>query len=217
MSVKHISKRVAEELYRMRENQYTYFTDLLVDMNLKPAFNTRSVEILIRMGYFEEFGPSGKLLAIMKAFNEGTICYKKTYCDATKKKRLTALYELESSMEEIQIPVSEQIAFEIEHFGTPVSVFPNARMTMAVLEVDDKYSPKIRLYNVAKGTVGMMKMKKDVYKRNPLAIGDVLVLKDYDKKPARRYVGGKSVVNPGVFDLWILKFEKIFSTLCETA
>lgn len=217
MSVKHISKRVADELYRMKDNQYVHFTDLLVDMTMRPAFNTRSIEILIRMGYFEEFGTSGRLLAVMKAFNEGPICYKKTYCDATKKKRLAELYKLEDSLGDVTIPMGEQISFEIEHFGTPVSTYPDARMTMAVLDIDDKYSPKIQLYNVAKGTVGMMKMKKDAFKKNPLAVGDVLTLKDYDKKPARKFSGGKSVINPGVFDLWILKFEKIFSNLCETA
>lgn len=214
MSVKHISKRVAEELYRMRDNKYKYFVDLLVDMSGKPAFNTRTIEILIRMGYFEEFGSSGKLLAIMNAFNEGPICYKKTYVDKTKEKRIIALHDFESDCQVEDIPISEQIAFEIEHFGTPVSVFPKARMTMAVLEVDDKYSPKLRLYNVSKGTVGVMKMKKDLFKKNPLQVGDVVELRDYEERQARRYVGGKSVINPGVFELWITAY-KILNPVCE--
>lgn len=210
MSVKHISKRVADELYRMRNNQYEYFVDLLIDMNAKPAFNTRTIEILIRMGYFEEFGSSGKLLEIMNAFNEGAICYKKTYVEKTKLKRIDQLHTFESQCEESQIPMAEQITFEIEHFGTPISVYPDVRMTMAVLDVDDKYSPKLQLYNVAKGTVGMMKIRKNLYQKQPLKVGDVVELHGYETKPARKFVGGKSVVNPGVHDLW-LKDYKIIS------
>lgn len=210
MSVKHVSKRVAEELYRMRNNEYKYFVDLLIDMNARPAFNTRTIEILIRMGYFEEFGSSGKLLAVMNAFNEGAICYKKTYVDKTKAKRVDMLHDFESSCEESLIPMPEQISFEIEHFGTPISVYPDVRMTMAVLDVDDKYSPKLQLYNVAKGTVGMMKIRKNLYQKQPLKVGDVVQLHGYETKPARKFVGGKSVVNPGVHDLW-LKDYKIIS------
>ena len=152
----------------------------------------------------------------MNAFNEGPICYKKTYVDKTKEKRIIALHDFESTCQAEDIPISEQIAFEIEHFGTPVSVFPKARMIMAVLEVDDKYSPKLRLYNVAKGTVGMMKMRKDLFKKNPLQVGDVVELLDYDERQARRFVGGKSVINPGVFELWITDY-KILNPVCETA
>lgn len=216
MSVKHISKRVAEELYRMRNLQYGHFTDLLVDMQSRPPFNSRSVEILIRMGYFEEFGSSGKLLAVMNAFNEGPICYKKTYCEATKNKRLDQLHMLEDSLADTCVPMTEQITFEIEHFGTPISVYPKERMTMAVLEVDDKYSPKLRLYNVAKGTVGQMKMKKNLFKKNPLKVGDIVLLKDYDESPVRKYSGGKSVIVPGMFDLWITDY-KILQPVCESA
>ena len=207
MSVKHISKRVADELYRMRGNHYDYFVDLLVDMNERPAFNTRTIDILIRMGYFEEFGSSGKLLTIMNAFNEGEICYKKTYVEKTKLRRLDQLHTFESSCEESQIPMGEQVRFEIEHFGSPISVYPESRMAMAVIAVDEKYSPKIHLYNLSKGTVGVMKIRKNLFTKNPLKVGDVVKLTEYDKRPARKFVGGKSVVNPGVYDLWITGYE----------
>ncbi len=209
MSVKHISKRVADELYRMRDNQYDYFVDLLLDMNSKPVFNTRTIEILIRMGYFEEFGSTGKLLRVTNAFNEGPICYKKTYVEKTKIKRLDQLHTFESKCEESDVPMAEQIAFEIEHFGSPITTYPNERNKMAVLAVDEKYSPKIEMYNVSRGTVGMMKIKKDQFKKNPLSVGDVVEIMGYDTRQARKFVGGKSVVNPGVYDFWLKSYKKI--------
>ena len=216
MSVKHISKRVADELFRMRHNQYDTFVDLLAEMNGKTAFNTRTIEILIRMGYFEEFGSVGKLLSVMNAFNDGPICYKKTYVEKTRQRRLDQLRQFESSCEESEIPMAEQMRFEVEHFGTPITTYPKERCKMAVLEVDEKYSLKIRLFNVAKGTVGMMKVRKDLYNKRPLAAGDVIEVYDFDKKPARKYVGGRSVVNPGVYDIW-LKEYKILPSVCKTA
>lgn len=207
MSVKHISRRVADVLYHMRDNQYDCFIDLLHEMNGKPVFDIRNTEILIRMGYFEEFGSSGKLLAIMKAFNEGPICYKKSYVEKTKLKRLAALREFEQSLPESDIPMDEQLRFEIEHMGTPVSIYPKERWSAAVLAVDEKYSPKLDLYNVAKGTVGRMKIKKDLFKRRPLKVGDVITIYDFDKRPARMYVNGKSVINPSVQEIWLKEYK----------
>ena len=209
MSVKHISKRVADELYKMMNNQYDSFVDLLLDMNSKPVFNTRTIEILIRMGYFEEFGSTGKLLCIMNAFNEGPICYKKTYVEKTKLRRLDQLRTFESQCEESDVPMCEQMAFEIEHFGSPITTYPNERNKMAVLAVDEKYSPKIEMYNVSRGTVGTMKVKKDQFKKNPLAVGDVVEIMGYDTRQARKFIGGRSVASPGVYDFWLKSYKKI--------
>ena len=37
-------------------------------MELNPAFDSQVVEILIRLGYFQEFGSSGKLLRLYREF-----------------------------------------------------------------------------------------------------------------------------------------------------
>ena len=59
-SVKHISKRVADTLYGWREDFFPRFVDLLYEMEMNPAFDSLVVEILIRIGYFDEFGSSVK-------------------------------------------------------------------------------------------------------------------------------------------------------------
>ena len=45
----------------MRDGFYACFTDLLHDMELHPVLDSQVVEILIRLDYFREFGPNGKL------------------------------------------------------------------------------------------------------------------------------------------------------------
>ena len=206
-SVKHISKRVADALYGMRNKEYASFTDVLVDMEISPAFNTTSITILIKMGYFEEFGSVGKLLSLFSEFKDGKNKYSKSHVEKTKEKRLSILREIEKALPEIDLPISEIMAFEVEHYGTPMSIYPEHKGKFAVLEVDDKYSPKIRMYNIAAGTVGLMKVRKPLYKKNPLEPGMVISLDDWVKKPAYQYVDGVQRVKPGIFDFWIQAYK----------
>lgn len=206
-STKHISARVANALYTMRNNQYDCFTDLLYELEINPVFTSQSISILIQMGYFQEFGSAGKLLNLYKEFREGESRFSKSHVKATQEKRLDALRQIEKKLPECDIPMPQQIAFEVEHFGTPMSVFPESKGCFAVLEVDDKYSPKVRLYNVAKGTVGLMKVRKPVYNKAPMKEGDVIDLLAWQQKPAFQFKDGKPQVKPGVFDFWIQEYK----------
>ena len=155
-SVKHISRRVADTLYSWRDRFYPCFTDLLYDMQMHPAVDSQVVEILIRLGYFQEFGSSGKLLKLFHEFREGEFKFSKTHIPATQEKRLSILRKLESEMPESELPIHEQIRFEIAMCGAPFTTAPNLRSEYAVLEVDARYSPKIRLYNIATGQTGVL-------------------------------------------------------------
>ena len=191
----------------MRNNKYDSFVDLLYDLEMSPAFTSQTITILIRMGYFQEFGSTGKLLRVYQEFREGESKFSKTHVKATQEKRLDALRQIEKGLPECAVSMEEQMAFEVEHYGTPLSVYPERKGCFAVLEVDDKYSPKIKLYNVAKGTVGIMKVRKPVYKKAPLQEGDVIDLLSWQQKPAYQYKDGKATVKPGVFDLWIQEYK----------
>lgn len=159
-SIKHIGKRVAQALYCMRNNQYAFFTDLLYDMTMNPAFDSRAIGILIRLDYFREFGSPGKLLGVYREFQEGESRFSKAHVLPTQKKRLTSLRAMEQEIQEIKLSLAELLCFEVEHMGTPLTVCESARSIYVVLEVDDRYSPKLRLYSVATGNVGVMKVKK---------------------------------------------------------
>lgn len=209
MSVKHISKRVADTLYSMRNNQYPTFVDLLYDMEMHPAFDSRNIEILIRMGYFNEFGKNGKLLRIFNEFKNGTNRFSKMHVESTQQKRLSALRDFERSIPDEDIPMIDTLRFEIEHYGTPISEYADKKGYFAVIDVDTAYSPKIKLYNVARGTVGVMKVKKPLYTKRPLEIGDVIVLDDWKKKPAYQYVNGKQQIKVGVYDLWMTEYSVV--------
>ena len=144
----------------MRNNQYDYFTDLLYEMTMNPAFDSRAIDILIRLDYFREFGTPGKLLNVYKQFQEGESRFSKTHVKPTQERRLAALRAMEATVPEEELPLAECLRFEVEHMGTPLTIRESERSVYVVLEVDDRYSPKLRLYSVATGNVGVMKIKK---------------------------------------------------------
>lgn len=110
-------------------------------------------------------------------------------------------------MEEAVIPPHERIRFEIEHCGTPISTFNQLKDEYAVLEVDDRYSPKVRLYNVASGRTGAMKLKKAAFKLQPLKVGSILRLLAWERKPSYRFVNGKAKPDHDRLELWITRYE----------
>ena len=206
-SVKHISRRVADTLYSWRDRFYPCFTDLLYDMEMHPAFDSQVVEILIHLGYFQEFGSSGKLLKLFHEFREGEFKFSKAHVPATQEKRLSILRKLESEMPESELSIHEQLRFEIAMCGAPLTTAPDLRSEYAVLEVDDRYSPKIRLYNIATGRTGVMKLKKAAFNAQPLVSGSILRLLAWERKPSYRYVDGKAKPDHEHMELWITRYE----------
>lgn len=62
-SIKYMSEQVAEALYGMRDMQFGNFVDVLFALQqLKDKPDSRQLDILIKIGYFEEFGPAKALL-----------------------------------------------------------------------------------------------------------------------------------------------------------
>ena len=119
------------------------------------------------------------------------------------------LRQLEQEMDEEEIPIYERLRFEIEMCGAPFTTCESRRGEYAVLEVDDRYSPKLRLYNIATGRVGIMKLKKAIFKAQPLEMGSIIHLLSWDRKPAYRFYDGKAHADHERIELWITQYKKI--------
>ena len=68
-SIKYMNENVANEMYELRDNKYNNFMELLIDLQEKTSLNSRQLNILIAIDFFEEFGKSQKLLDILDLFN----------------------------------------------------------------------------------------------------------------------------------------------------
>lgn len=67
--IKHCNKQIAEELYELRNNQYNNFIELLYDITQKTSINSAQLDILVRLGFFNEFGNSRLLNRLVEYFN----------------------------------------------------------------------------------------------------------------------------------------------------
>lgn len=74
-SIKYMSEQVAESLYGMRDMQFRNFIDVLFALQqLKDKPDSRQLDILIKIGYFEEFGSAKALLLGVEIFNKFYKC-----------------------------------------------------------------------------------------------------------------------------------------------
>ena len=211
-SIRNLSVAVAEELFKMRDNVYLTFVDLLVDMTNRKPFNATNIEVLIKMDYFREFGHNGKLMEIWQQFRNGEgTAFKKTYVAATQQKRIAILKDFESSCPDSALSPYDQLSFEAIHYGSPISLFPDAKNTYVVMDVDTKYSPKLSLYSGVTGRTGTVKMKKNIFAEQPLEVGDVVIIGgkkgvDWKNQPKYTYIDGKSTPIPGSKELWVYNY-----------
>ena len=69
-SIKNIGKSCGDNLYTLKDNQYNTFYDLLNDIKLKSLANSKEIDILIKIDFFNEFGDINLLLQQVELFNK---------------------------------------------------------------------------------------------------------------------------------------------------
>lgn len=68
-SIKYMNENVANELYEMSVCNFSDFVDLLYYLKEKTSLNSRQLDILIKIDFFEEFGDINRLLDIAEKFD----------------------------------------------------------------------------------------------------------------------------------------------------
>ena len=196
-SIKGIGLKDAEALWSLKDKTYGRFVELLRDMALYPgALNTAVVDKLIRLDYFSEFGSIKKLLRLYDEFYNGASCFKTTLVPASQQKRMDELIKIEAGLQSDSDDPLDVVRYETELIGSPMTLLPNSyNGNYAVLEVDTKYSPKIRLQSLTTGNVGTMKVLKGTFVSSPLKAGQLIHMDRWRPKPAY----GK----PGVMENWM--------------
>ena len=206
-SYKYLNEQVSNELYDLRNNVYNNFVELLEDLS-RTSIDNKQLTILIKLGFFEEFGKSQYLLNIVGIFNK---LYGKKILNLTQ-------LPLGLTVEEIKPYVNkftEKQAREINIEGLMnycVSKLENKELSMkdtfeAMMEYQgyidykdeswnenvyiiteiktNKYgTPFVNIYNLKKGESLEIKVYKNTLYKNPLDEYDVIyaVIKDKNKK-----------------------------------
>ena len=188
-SIKYLNNGAAEYLYSLKDNHYENFIELLKQIEDDKQINSRQMEILIQLQYFEEFGKNKKLLDVYRYFKalyeRKTIakdkleslgltiddvvgCYEKE----TDKQYLGIDYikilsNVEKRIPNEIIPIAEQMAFEADVVGYISMTYDVDKRYCLVTDLDTKYSPKVKLYSLGTGKEIECKINKALFKTQP--------------------------------------------------
>lgn len=225
-SIKYMSADVANKLYDLAHTQkFDSFIDLL---RVFPG-DSRQLEILIKLNYFSQFAPIGKLLNIVEIYNKfGT---RKTLKESdvlslpTPVQEIVAKYtvkpktqykitdndgmlrELAELAGERPITMMMRLEWEKEFLGYCASTDPSQQGSWLVLDIDTKYSPKLTIFAIWSGEQRIVKVSKRDFQSNPLVKGDTIRL-TIEQRPKTKLVDGQWVKDESVKEDW-LKYYSI--------
>ena len=229
-SIKYLNDGAAEYLYSLRGNTYNSFIDLLAQIEEDRQINSRQMEILIQLQYFDEFGKNKKLLEIHKYFKKlygrKTIakdkledlglnpedvveCFEKEtekqYINIDYMKMLT---NIETRIPNKAISITEQALFEIDVVGYISMIYDVDKRYCLVTDIDTKYSPVVTLYSLGSGKEVICKINKALFKEEPFKKGQLIKCgRFFEKYKQRKTENGWEQTN--IKEWWLNDYELI--------
>jgi len=182
------------------------FTNILRAIQMNTCLDTRQIEILIGLNYFEQFGKTEKL---MKVFNEFFAGDKKlTKQIKSFEERLTLCRQYENSLDDSDLPAGLRLRYEMDNIGLCLFTNSDALTNVYfVTSIDDKYSIKLNLYNIRRGTTGIVKVAKKDY--HLVGEGSCIKIESYRKSPKYTYNKGVKSIVPGETEIWVTNYKVI--------
>ena len=220
-AVKYCNAEVGNNLYAMKDIRFNSFVDML---KVFPG-NSRQREILIKLGYFEEFGNSLRLLKICDLYDNyyGKKIIKKDKLNfplelvqkyavtETEKQYRFDPESMEALLNEVindipneELPLVERLDAEREYLGYISYVDPKLENTGLVISVDTKYSPKITVYMLATGETVTYKLQKMLYQKKPFDSGVIIKFYAEERQKSRKVDG--QWVKLDEYEPWITNY-----------
>lgn len=208
-SIKYMSADVAEALYGMRDMQFKNFIDVLFAIQqLETKPDARQLDILVKIGYFAEFGPAKALLLGIEIFNKFSKC---------KTIKLDKWAEMGYNMDMLEPyagKLTEKTASQLDNRGIILSILRSMKMPkttivdklkwqielLGYVDVSDPNSDPndwlvldvkttgygtvyVKIYNLCFGVERTHKVNRQYYSKNPINVGDCIkaVIQEKDK------------------------------------
>lgn len=230
LSIKGLSQDLANDLYELSQTKkFDNFIDLLREFDHMKSMNVAKLDTLIKLNYFSQFAPIGKLLNIVELYNKfGT---RKTLKESdvlslpTPVQEVIAKYTVKPKTQykitdndgmlrdlakltgERPITMMMRLGWEKELLGYCSSTDPSQQGSWLVLDIDTKYSPKLSIYAIWSGEQRIVKVSKRDFQSNPLTKGDTIRL-TIEQRPKTKLVDGQWVKDESIKEDW-LKYYSI--------
>ena len=229
-SIKYLNDGAAEYLYSLRHNHYDNFISLLQQIEEDRQINSRQMEILIQLQYFDEFGKNKKLLDTYKYFKalygRKTLVKEKLADQGLTTEDIIDCYEKETEKQYVNVdymkilanvekripneivPITEQVLFEVDVVGYISMTYDVDKRYCLVTDVDTKYSPKVTLYSLGSGKEVVCKINKALFKAEPFKRGQLIKCgKFFEKYKQRKTENGWEQTNEK--EWWLNDYELI--------
>lgn len=213
-SYKYLNEQVSNELYDLRNKVYNNFIELLEDLS-HTSIDNKQLSILIKLGFFEEFGKGQYLLDIVKIFNA---LYGKKILNLTKLPLGLTIEEIKpytnkltekqareidieglmnycvSKLENKELSMKEIILAQKEYQGyidyKNISYNENVYIVLEIKTT--KWGTSfVSLWNLKYGEQVNLKVYKKTLQENPLQEYDLIYATCIEEKNKMRKVGGE--------------------------
>lgn len=231
-SIKYLNGSVADEMYSLRDKKYDSFVSLLYDLKESTSINSRQLSILIELDFFEEFGDANYLRKVYELFDkfktskelskataesfglDSGIIQKYIIKETEKKYKISDMPKLIAEQSKMITykpqTLQDKINAQKDHLGY-INIRDERYSGMGVvIEINAKYSPKLKIYSLKNGTTVDCKIDKKTFNMNKLKSGDIIRINGQRYKPKlmRNEDGSFSPVM-GTKELWLTKYETI--------
>ena len=231
-SVRYMNRNVANEMYSLRKRSYGDFVSVLKDLDSETSLNARQLDILIRLDFFAEFGDINFLLKTAELYEKygGNVQVKKeklvsdgieldkirpfagneTEKMFMKVDTFTFLQKMCENSHTIQRKLCDKVKDQVEFLGYVDITGQQYSGFGAVLDVDTKYSPKVKMFSMKNGTTMECKIEKAVFRKNKIEKGDLIrIVKTESKPKSQKNENGDWEPIPGTKEIWIKKYQKV--------
>lgn len=215
---------VAEALRGIGQRDDLTFIDLVSAMDEHLDINKTQAQVLIKLDFFKEYGSNGKLLQMYKLFQDVytakvfskdklpvpeeivRLCARETdkqYRDIDNQKLFNILCETQP---EERLAVSDAVNTQIKHMGYITYTDAKLFKYYVVMDMNTKYSPKVKVYSLYDGTVSVMKIPTATYTATPFNKGAILKVLSSKPKERTQLIDGKWCKIIGEFETWIYSY-----------
>lgn len=219
-SVKYCNSTIADELLELSKNKYDTFIDLLQDIKDKTSVNSKQLNILISLNFFDMFGKNKALLQMVDIFNKfasAKIIAKKKMEELGVTEYLMSKYsnketksqyreldnrglinELCSNIKDEPLGVVDQIKADLEFLEYTdyknKEICEDYYIVVSYTSFKDETRPHFTLRNIHSGEEIKTRIRKgSLYKANPFGLFSVLDIKGFTYVNKKKPVNGEWV------------------------